>query len=568
MDITRVVRNVDEACEILEQETEIGFDTETSGLSPWRDHLALMQFCGRNSKTPVVLRIPDGVVPKRVLKLFETGNRTFVGHNLVSFDNLFLGTHGVDWQKSKYFDTLVGEGLISTTGRRDVSRNLKNSVRRRLGMTLDKDIEHGNWGAEQLSDKQLEYAAGDVIHLIDLMDEQKSKAEQQGQTEAMEMEMELVPIVSEMTLNGLPLPIASLHKWLDEQRELQKESKAWITKNMGEFNMNSWQQKIKAAAAMGVTLENTQSDYLADLAENGSGITAEVAKNLHDYSAPAQRLKMYSEAWQNMHIVDEWAHPRFWQVGTDTLRFSSSDPNFQQLPKDGRKIIGNIPGLKIVNADYSQIEVRIAAEIAHDYKLIELLQEGDVHANIAALVFGIPKEQVSEAQRRSAKAATFTLLFGGSADRLYKGAKSYGASMTEDEAYEVFTKFFQTFDGLRRIREQAFGMKGRRVVTIRFPNSSKRVIVGRNVTPTRILNTAVQGPAAVGMKYALLEAKKNGIMQFIGSTVHDELVAAVPDKYVEEVSHLLNKSMVDGMHRAFPDMTVKVEVKSGDYWQK
>ena len=562
-----IIMNVNQGCELLELEDEIAYDSETTGLSPWRDHIALMQFCGRRSKTPVLIRIKDGVVPARVAKLFTDPSKLFVGHNVGQFDILFLGTHGVDWQKCQWFDTLIGEGLISTTGRRDVSRNLKNSVRRRLGQEIDKDIEHGHWDIDELSDRQKEYAAGDVIYLLDLMDEQRAKAESQGQTEALEMESELMKIVSEMTLNGLPLVRAKLNEWLDEQRVKIAESKAWCLTEFGSINMNSWQQKIKAAASKGVILENTKAETLQELADFGEGYAAQLAQMFLDYAAPAQRLKMYSQGWQDMYITDDWAHPRFWQVGTDTLRFSSSDPNFQQIPKDGRKIIGNVEGLTIVSSDFSQIEVRIAAEVAEDRAMIEVLERGDAHVGIASSIYGVPPEQITDEMRIKAKAATFTLLFGGSYERLYTYARNNGSDMTKDEAYEIFTKFFNTFDGLRRMRERAFAMKGRRVVTIRFPNSSKRVLVGYNVTPTRILNTAVQGPAAIGMKYALLEAKKNGIMKYIGSTVHDELVAAVPDSEWEEVAALMEKSMVDGMHRAFPNMFVKVKVKHGQCWQ-
>lgn len=563
-----IIMDVNAGCDILEKETEIAYDSETSGLSPWRDRIALMQFCGRESKIPVLIRTPDGVIPQRVQNLFRSKNRLFVGHNVTGFDILFLDTHHVPWQEARWYDTLIGEGVISTTSRRDVSRTLKDSVRRRLGMTLDKDIEHGHWEAEALSDRQKEYAAGDVLYLLDLMDEQKMKAESQGQLEALEMESELLKITAEMTLNGLPLVREVMQDWLKEQAEKQKASKEWLLAELGPINLNSPQQKIKAAAAKGVILENTKAETLQEIATYGTGYHQLLAQNLLDYAAPAQRIKMYNEAWQNMYIVDDWVHPHFWQTGTDTLRFSSTNPNFQQIPKDSRKIIGNLDGLTIVSADYSQIEVRIAAEVAGDQKLIEVLKEGDAHTNVASLIFGVPPDQVTFDMRRNAKAATFTLLFGGSYKRLYQGARSLGSEITEDEAYKVFTKFFQTFDGLRRVREQAFAMRDRRVVTLRFPNGAKRVLIGKNVTPTRILNTTVQGPAAIGMKYALLEAKKNGIMQYIGATVHDELVAAVPDSLVPEVSHLMEKSMLDGMRRAFPNMFTKVEVKSGKFWQK
>ena len=554
--------------ELLSNDSVISFDLETTGLSPWRDNIALMQFYGNNTKTPVLIRIYDGVIPEVVKTFFAVGDKLFVGHNVVGFDVLFLDTHDIDWDNNRWYDTLIGEGIISTTSRHDVSRNLKNSIRRRLGMSIDKDIEHGKWTIDTLSEQQLTYAVNDVLYLQDLMREQREKAESQDQTEALDMEMELAPIVAKMTINGLPLISEYLNMWLDEQKEIEQRSREWLIEKLGPINLNSPVQLMKKFAELGLNFENTKAETLTAIAEFGEGEASEIAAHLLEYRAPAQRMKMYGESWQKQHIVDDWVHARFWQVGTDTMRFSSSNPNLQQVPKDGRKIIGNLDGVTIVNADYSQIEVRIAAQIAKDEKLIEVLDSGDVHKGIAAQIFGISEDMVTAEQRKLSKAATFTLLFGGGPKMLYEYAKNSGSHIEFDDAREIFSRFFVAFEGLKDMRYKAYGMaKNRKVVTIRLPNSAKRVLVGGNVTPTRILNTVVQGTAAIGMKYALLEADKMGLTKYIGATVHDELVAAVPDGEVEEYKKALEQAMINGMHRIFPDMKVLVEVKDGKYWQ-
>lgn len=566
--LTNVVYDPVEGMELLSHDDVISFDLETTGLSPWKDDIALMQFYGNNTQTPVLIRISNGVVPEVVKDFFANGDRLFVGHNVVGFDVLFLDTHGIYWDKNRWYDTLIGEGMISTTSRRDVSRNLKSSIKRRLGMSIDKSIEHGKWTIEKLSDQQLTYAVNDVLYTQDLMREQIEKADTQEQTEALNMEMELAPIVAKMTLNGLPLLPEYLNAWLDEQKEIEKRSKAWLLEHLGAINLNSPVQLMKKFAEMGLSFENTRAETLTAAASFGEGLAAEIAHNLLEYRAPAQRLKMYQESWQKMHITDNWVHARFWQTGTDTLRFSSSNPNLQQVPKDGRKIIGNLEGMTIINADYSQIEVRIAAQIAQDEKLMKVLELGDVHKGVAAQIFGIPEEEVTQAQRKLAKAATFTLLFGGGPKMLFEYAKNSGSALEFDEAREIFTRFFVAFEGLREMRNKAYAMaQNRKVVSIRLPNSGKRVLIGRNVTPTRILNTVVQGSAAIGLKYAILEADKMGLTKYLGATVHDELVAAVPDGEVEEYKLALEQAMIVGMNRAFPNMKVKVEVKSGFNWQ-
>lgn len=566
--LDNVIYDPNLGAELLSHDDVISFDLETTGLSPWRDNIALMQFYGNNTKTPVLIRISDGVIPEAIKNLFAIGEKLFVGHNVVGFDVLFLDTHGVEWDKNKWYDTLIGEGIISTTSRRDVSRNLKNSIRRRLGMNIDKTIEHGKWTVDTLSNEQLTYAINDVLYIQDLMQEQVEKADSQEQTEALNMEMELAPIVAKMTLNGLPLLSEYLDKWLDEQKEVEQRSREWLINKLGPINLNSPVQLMKKFAELEFNFENTRAETLTAIAEFGEGEASEIAAHLLEYRAPAQRIKMYQKSWQNQHIVDGWVHARFWQVGTDTLRFSSSNPNLQQVPKDGRKIIGNLEGISIINADYSQIEVRIAAQIANDEKLIEVLDSGDVHRGIASQIFGIKEEEVTTEQRKLSKAATFTLLFGGGAKMLYEYAKNSGSHIELNDAREIFSRFFVAFEGLREMRNKAYAMaKNRRVVTIRLPNSSKRVLVGGKITPTRILNTVVQGTAAIGIKYALLEADKMGLTKYLGATVHDELVAAVPNNEVEAYKKDLEQAMINGMKRIFPNMKVLVEVKDGKYWQ-
>jgi DNA polymerase I-like protein with 3'-5' exonuclease and polymerase domains len=562
------ITDIQKGIDLLRYDQIISFDIETTGLSPWRDNIALMQFWGDKTQTPVVIRISDGVVPEDIKALFTEGGRTYVGHNVAGFDVLFLDTHGVEWKKNRWYDTLIGEGIISTTGRRDVSKNLKNSIRRRLGFKIDKDIEHGNWTAAELSDKQIEYAVNDVIYLQDLMDEQVKKAESQGQLEALQMEMNLAPMVAQMTINGLPLVRSKLNEWLDEQRVASKENEAWLKENLGDINYNSPKQILEAFAAKGFELPNTRKSTLAEIANFGEGLGSELCAHLLEYRAPAQRLKMYQKSWQDRYIINDWVHARFWQVGTATLRFSSSDPNLQQVPKDGRKIIGNVPGLTIVSADYSQIEVRIAAEIANDETLKEILESGDVHRGVAAQVYGKPPEEITDEERRNAKAATFTLLFGGGPGVLYQYSRNTGSMITEDDAREIFARFFAAFKGLKQVRNKAYNMaKYRKVVPVKLPNGAKRLLAGYNASGPKILNTVVQGSAAIGIKYALMEADKMGLTKYIGATVHDEFVAAVPDDEAREYGEALKEAMIRGMQRAFPNMTVYVEVKYGRYWQ-
>ena len=148
-----VIRDVNTAVRLLSKDKVIGIDLETTGFSAWKNEIALIQLYGEQSKTLAVLQVQNGVVPDAVKSLF-TKEKTWVVHNGVGFDCWFMDTHGIPWERSKWHDTMVAETVLASTGRRDVSKSLRGSVRRRLGKEIDKDIEHGKWGATELSDEQ------------------------------------------------------------------------------------------------------------------------------------------------------------------------------------------------------------------------------------------------------------------------------------------------------------------------------------------------------------------------------------------------------------------------------
>lgn len=555
----------------LKKDTVIGIDLETTGFNAWRNNIALVQVYGEQSGTLGLIQVTDGVIPQMIMDLF-TKDRTFVIHNGVGFDLWFMHTHGIPWRKSKWYDTLVGEMVLTPTGRKDIRRNLGASIKRRLGKEIDKTIEHGHWAAETLSERQLQYAAEDVINLPALYRSHLEKAEKSNELPALEMEMRLVPYVAQMSINGLPMRKKFLEKFVREQRAAIKDAEAYLYKVFGPINLGSWQQLKKGLHDVGIPVPSTGVEILAPLAMASTGTTAEILEQILIWKHGAQRIKMFGPDYVSQHIVNDWAHPHFWQCSADTTRFTSSDPNFQQIPKDSRYVIGNMPGLKIVSADYSQIEVRISAFYAKDEKLLAALEEEDVHRAIAAETFQKRPEDVTKDERKLSKALTFTLLFGGGAGTLYNHSRASGGSLTEEMAADLANIFFGRFQGLAQMKKKAENLAAtkkmmRAPVVLRLPNSARRILVGPSVRSTVILNTMVQGTAAVGIKYGILQAGDRGLVdEGLGSTVHDELVAAVENKRAKEYGMELHDAMITGMREAV-DVTVKVDVSIGDNWQ-
>jgi len=566
--MTNLVTTFADGIELLKYDDVIAFDCETTGLSPWDSEIALIQMYGDKTKTPVVVRIFDLTDLAPLNDLFAM-DKLFVGHNISGFDLLFQEVSGTHWEKSRWYDTLIGECIISTTGRRDVSKSLRASVKRRTGTVLNKDIVHGAWRADELSSEQMRYAIDDVTSLHELRETQLEKAKASGQLEALQMEMDLIPCVVHMTCNGVPLKREVLRSWLKEQEALIVHSRTELHKLFGDvINLGSTKQVQKKILELtGERWGSTRHDILMEHAAYGTEKASEIAKLLLDYREPAQRLNMYDEEWMDKYIVNDFVHPRFWSVGADTLRFSSSNPNFQQIPRNGRKIIGNFGDSQIVSVDYSQIEVRIAAHYGKDELMTELLKADDVHTAIGSQIFEVSLDQVTRDQRRDAKAAVFTLLFGGGVRALYNHARSTGATMDIEHATMVFNGFFEKFKGINSMREKAYALSAHnRLVTIKLPNGAKRLLVGRKNSPTVILNTLIQGSAAIGMKQGMLVAYARGLFKYIGLQVHDELVATVPLTEAKDFGKELSDAMIEGMEKTMPGMYVKTEVKSGSCW--
>lgn len=571
-----VTMDTSTAVERLQHDKVIGFDTETTGLSPWRDDLALMQLYGDDTGTLAIIQLRDGVVPDPIKDLFRDKTRTMVVHNGVNFDIQFLHNAWVPWRDVSWYDTLVGETVIASTGRRDVSMSLRASAKRRLGVEIDKTIDHGQWGREVLTDKQLEYASADVIGLPALMRAQQEEAERTGQTGALEMEMTLMPAMAGMRINGLPIVPDVMRKWRHAQVREADAAAEKLYKIFGQrINLGSHVQlKDAIYKSFEIQLPSTSLEVLTNLIAN-----PKMPKNFVEaiqlvlaYRHPAQRLKTYTEEWMNKYIVDGFVHGKFWQCSADTSRITGSEPSLQVWPRDSRWVVGNVEGITIIGADYSQIEVRIAAEIAKDQVLLERLESDDVHRSVASAVYHCDESEVSSQQRKNAKALSFALLFDGTPKTLYRHSVEYGGSLTYEECVKLEREFFNAFQGLRDMRAKARNWAANRsaIAEIRLPNGLRRILTGQKKRASVILNTMVQGSAAVGLKWGIIEADRRGLIMTsyggVGAPVHDELVAWVDDRVAEEYQRELCESMIVGMQRVMKS-TVKVDPKVGRQWK-
>ena len=582
IDGRRVIFDVDEALDRLEADDVLGFDIETGGLDFTRDPIATVQLFGEKTDTLALLHV-RGHLPARLKRFFESPHRLFIGHNLAMFDVPFLARAGVDVYQARWYDSLIAETVITPGARGDVRHSLKATLKRRLGVDLKKDIDHHSWMNEELTDEQIYYAVRDVVYLPKLREAQLAQAKKLGSVTALEMEMDMLPAVIRMKERGMPISKPALLNYLDQQKlslSLNTEMAARILGVKG-LNPSSNKQVLEALAGIGIKAKSTRDDVLAsiirDLAHYGDvgRRYAQGIQAIRDARAAKTRIGYYSGDFWDKYVEPDrdyphlgWVHANFRPCGANTGRFTSSEPNIQQVPVDMRHVFRAPPGYKVITCDYSAIEVRVAAALANDEVMKEALKSEDIHTTVASLVFDVPYDEVTKDQRKMAKAMNFLLLFGGGVKGLHSDILSSGVDISEDAVKDIFSKYFGRFRGAWRMREKAQTIAHTQSqYWLEMPNGLKRLLTGNTLKPTIILNNLVQGTAGVGLKYALIDMVQSGLYKYLGITVHDEIVIIVPEEKAEWAAEELKAAMLRGMARVI-DTHIKVGLVVADHWAK
>ena len=544
---------------LLAREEVVGFDLETTGLDPHTAKVRLVSLYLPSEGKAVVLdlfRLGEGVVGK----LFSGEGPGLVGHNL-GFDLTFLMARGL-YPLGLPWDT----GLVDQVlGHRARMRPLEE-VAGETGIPLDKSLQASDWSGP-LSEAQVRYAGLDAWAAWAIRQAQEPQVERFGLREVVAVEMAALPAVALMRLRGVPFDPGL---WEEAVAEAEARKEAALARLrefeagllQGAVNWDSPQQALKALKALGLALPDTREDTLAQHGEHPA------VKALLEYRAWAKRVSTYGRDWEKyLDPKTGRIHPSWHQIGAETGRMACSKPNLQQVPREPalRRAFRAPEGRVLVKADYSQIELRLAAVIAQEGAMLKAFREGqDLHALTASLVLGKPLEAMSKEDRQLAKALNFGLLYGLGAEGLRRYALAgYGVRLSPEEAQALREAFFRAYPGLKRWhRAQPEGevevrtLLGRRRATDRY---------------TEKLNTPVQGSGADGLKLALgflyQELVKRGLQEEVYPVlaVHDEVVVEAPEVRAEEAEDLLVGAMKRGME-AVVKGRVPVEVEAGVYW--
>jgi DNA polymerase I len=271
---------------------------------------------------------------------------------------------------------------------------------------------------------------------------------------------------------------------------------------------------------------------------------------------------------QMVHAATGRLHPKYGQDGAWSGRMSCGSPNIQQIPRDSafRACFTAPPGRKLVIADYSQIELRVAAEIAQDTRMIAAYRNNeDLHRLTASLVSGKALSDITKKERQAAKAVNFGLIYAMGAKGLQAYAQdTYGSDMTLQEATQFRDRFFAAYIGITSWHQRLRNHPPRESRTL----AGRKHTYGESQGLSGLTNTPVQGSAADIVKQALgiLVDALETTNAFIVAMVHDEILIEADERSAEDIATMLKTTMEDAGAHYLKSVPAVAEVQVADSW--
>jgi DNA polymerase-1 len=563
------------------------FDTETSGLNAMEASLVGMSFSseeGTGSYVPVKAETwPE--VRALFQPLLEHPDMVIVGQNL-KYDGKIMARHGVDLTLATLEDTMVAHYLLEPDQPHGMDA-LAQAFLDYQCIPISDLIGKKGKGQKSMADLApadvVNYACEDADVTLRLANVLLPKLESEGLMSLFrDVEMPLLKVLMHMELQGVALDTAHLARFSTELASQLDALQRSIQEHAGvPFNVDSPKQlgdvlyehlAIPAKVKKTKTGQYPTSEAVLSKLHDAHPIVSEVL----EYRKLKKLRSTYVEPLPTLiHPETGRVHTTYMQVVAATGRLSSKDPNLQNIPirtEQGREIrkafVPSGPDRVLVAADYSQVELRIAAAMSGEQGLIEAFQNGeDIHAATAAKVFGVALDEVTREQRSQAKAVNFGILYGQGAFGL---AENLGIS--RKEAKSIIDAYHAQFAGLEaftqecvaKAREagQATTLLGRRrpLPDIHSNNAVVRAFAERNA-----VNTPIQGSAADIIKVAMVDVfrEMEGMESRLIMQVHDELVVDAAASEVDEVKALLVRCMERAVELSVP---LEVEVSEGQTW--
>ncbi len=580
----------------LEGAELFAFDTETTNLDYMLAEVVGVSLAvepGHAAYIPIGHNYPGApdqldkeTVFSRLGPLLRDPNKVTLAQNL-KYDMSVLAAAGIHLEGPVH-DTMLESYVLNSTAARHDMDSLSLKYLGRKTVTYE---EVAGKGAKQLGFNEVDleqaapYAAEDADVTLQLHRKLWPQLEAIPSLAALykDIELPLVAVLSRLERNGVLVDVDKLRRQSTELAKRMGEIEALAHQEAGgPFNLGSPKQlqvilfEQKGLPVVKKTPKgqpSTAEEVLQELA-----LDYELPRLILEYRSLSKLKSTYTDKLPGQVSHDGRVHTSYHQAVAATGRLSSSDPNLQNIPirtPEGRRIRQAFvapEGYKLLAADYSQIELRIMAHLSQDEGLLRAFAEGqDIHSATAAEVFGLPLEEVTVEQRRSAKAINFGLIYGMSAFGL---ARQLGIDRGAAQTYVDL--YFSRYPGVKaymdasrqKAKDDGFveTVFGRRlyIPDIRASNAQRRQYAERTA-----INAPMQGTAADIIKRAmiavdgwLLEGSVDArmIMQ-----VHDELVLEVAEEDLEGVREKVSQCMSGAA-----DLSVPLEVESGvgDNWDE
>lgn len=528
----------------------IAVDIETTGLDPKKGRIRLVSWSdGQVTKS--------STNPEDIRELLEDKDIVKVFHNAL-FDVPWLNLNG--FQVVNCTDTLVLSQVLNNKVSQENSLDLL--VFRYLGKQMDKRWQGPeNWQGD-LTDEHFRYCENDAKMTKQLYDVLLKQIEKKGLLEVMQREINALPAVIQLQQVGLPFNFAGweveLNKMADEQVQLIQMIRE--TFQLPDLNLRSAQQLTEALEQEGVVVEGTSDEVLAKY-EDQHPVISQIRK----YKKIQKRLSAFGDKLKERIDNDGRIRGNWRLIGTNTGRMSCTKPNLQGLPTAAKKYIEAPNGHTFVVADYSQIELRVIAQLSKDKVMMESYQDNeDLHRKTAAAILGKSMEEVTPDERGIAKTTNFGLLYGMTSYGLKKRIRAAcGLDVSMEIANAFRNGYFQLYQGVRSYQD--YLLKTPIIQTV-----GGRIWTEKDIPLGSIqrLNYPIQSTAAEGLKEALaLLTEELAPRWRITAVVHDEIVLEVPQEEAKQAAIVLENVMIKGMEKLIPDVPIAVDVAVGTRWK-
>ena len=584
----------------------ICFDTETLQLQPERGRLRLLQLGARDRDTIVLIdcfQLDKGDWAD-LRQFFRTPTRFWLAHNAV-FDLGWLQEHDIypaGWVRcSMLASRLLTNGLSNT------KHGLDSVVKRYLKKELSKEQQRSDWGGE-LSKEQLEYAANDVAALMELDPILEHRISRDRLGPAFKLECRALPAMAQMWRTGLPWNAENLQqRKVDYEHDIKGLAKDFVlqldaampeehklprdedgsfnlrskdqgkvrdgTKKFAGFNINSPKQLVEKITVL-----------LGEPPRDANGKPSASRQALRSYAADHEVIQIYLE-WkrcekrrQMIESIQEkmdaagFVRASYMQLGAESGRMSCIKPNNQQIPRDKqfRSCVEAPEGWLLVDADFGQMELRLAAAVAKDERMTVAFQAGEDPHTVTAEAIGC--------DRQTAKSANFGLLYGSGPAGLRNYAGGMGITMTQERAAEIRDEWLGAFQGVAEWQQnnaaEADRTKYDKWAETRIPLSGmRRYLQGDMNRLTVRCNTPIQGAGAAILKCALgnlwpkVKAAGEDTVR-IAAAVHDEILLLVRESAAEEWAATLKQVMEEAEAKWLGEIPALAEVSVGKTWSE